>query len=203
MATTWSTTDKDSSLVLSGGNLIVSASGSTGNAGIRATSSKSSGKYYLEFNNISFGNNNGMLGFAHAAQALNTLSMDSQGTFCINPAGTAFGNVGSFSMGSNIVPNVLGFAIDLTNGLMWARYNTGNWNDSGTADPVSGTGGVDIVVNGSNGAVFPFAAFQGDNSPTPTATLNLTGGFTGSQPSGFLLWDELPPFPYSQMRVIS
>jgi hypothetical protein len=73
-------------------------------------------------------------------------------------------------------------------GQLWFRVvPSGDWNASGTADPATGVGGIDVFMDTTSGVLerpfYPsFAAAVAGES----ATVNFgAGGFSGSVPSGF------------------
>jgi hypothetical protein len=76
------------------------------------------------------------------------------------------------------IGDILGIAVDITNKFIWFRVNGGNWNLSGTADPVSIVGGFSIA------AVTPtaFAYAQLENM-ADQVTANFSGPFTDLIPS--------------------
>ncbi len=186
MTVAWNPSDKGT-VTLSNSNYTASTSG--GNNEVRATLSHSTGKWYLEYNNVNFfGGGGGALAFANSTEPLTNNSFGSPGYFGVSSSGGSFGDMGFLSMGSSPTGHVTGIAVDLTNLLIWFQYDgTGNWNGSGTADPATGTGGVSLSGFGSPGAVFPY--FWGQNSAN--ATLNSGDGnqaFTGTVPTGFTAW---------------
>ncbi len=81
--------------------------------------------------------------------------------------------------------DVIGIAIDLTNGRVWWRKNTGSWvGTSGTPDPATNTSGFDIshLLTG-NCRVYPVANLSG--SPAKFTVNFGATSFTGTVPSGF------------------
>lgn len=181
-STTFNSADEATGIVLSNGKLTATLS-SGGNAGVRGTTSHSTGKWYLEYSAINNqGSGFGLLGFANALYVLNSNNIDSTSIAVrqfggINPSG---------SMGSAPDSHVLGCAIDLTAKLVWFRYDNGEWNASGTANPATGVGGIDI--SGDAGPWFPLAAFQNVGA-SPTATLNCgQNAFANAAPATFAEW---------------
>jgi hypothetical protein len=75
--------------------------------------------------------------------------------------------------------SVVGFAVDLDAQLAWVRVQGGNWNNSGTADPATGIGGIDYSGAGLGAAIYPTSVFQGDPAGSSDAsTLNDRWGTT-------------------------
>lgn len=162
---------------LSGGNLTVTA---TGSGGTRTVASKSTGKYYWEIPSLS-GNsfpaaaNSSWLTSTTAGSDANSMRWNPNGQVVTNGSGAA--TWATYTRGSS---DVLSFAVDLGAGLIWGRVNGGNWNNSGTADPASATGGFTIPFSG---ALFAAATYitSGD---VLTANFGATA-LTYSVPSGF------------------
>lgn len=84
--------------------------------------------------------------------------------------------------------NVLGCALDIDNRLVWFRTGTGNWNNSGTANPATGVGGVSakyLFAGSPTTMVVP----AGNCGNTGTNTLNLKSvNMVNGPPSGFSPW---------------
>lgn len=197
MATTWNPSDKSSHIALSNTNHTATSGASSGNENARATTSKSSGKWYLEFNNINFGGfGGGYIGFADASKSL-TGGTDSAHSFGCATNGNlpTPGAMGSAPDGHSVE-----FAIDLTAEKLWCRYDGGLWNNDAGADPAMGANGLDISGNHS-GAVFPWVWLQFNPC---NATLNAgDSSFAHTPPSGFTAWDSTPPPEYFQATVIA
>ncbi|MGY4281218.1 hypothetical protein ACVWXO_000438 [Bradyrhizobium sp. LM2.7] len=93
------------------------------------------------------------------------------------------GNLGAFSNG-----NVLCVAFNLSSRLAWFRKNGLLWNNSGTADPATSTGGLNYSSMGTF-QIFPFTGTGGGGD---SSTLN-AGATTFAQtvPGGFSSWNAL------------
>jgi hypothetical protein len=79
---------------------------------------------------------------------------------------------------------VIGIAADLDNRRYWFRQTpSGNWNNSGTANPATNTGGLTIPA----GTMVPFVTFGGTGGVASNViTANFGGSaFGGTVPSGF------------------
>jgi hypothetical protein len=184
--TVWNTGDSTAHIATSDTDHTATSGSGSGNEGIRATVSHATGKWFIEFTNVSY-LYGGWLGFAAASDTLG-----GTGQFGIDSGGNSHFTSGSSSgdPGSNPTGHVVDFAIDLDNSLMWSRYDGGNWNGSGTADPATGAGGHSI--SGFTGPVFPYAWLQfnpdtvtidGGDYPSPT--------FIHPAPSGFTPWNGI------------
>lgn len=83
---------------------------------------------------------------------------------------------------------VISCAIDTTLKKIWVRQGSGNWNNSGTDNPATGTGGASITGAGPYTAIY-----QGPDALTVTlqaATLTVPSGFTDMMASGATAADE-------------
>jgi len=113
-------------------------------------------------------------------------------------AATVFNNSASIATIATLVAGIVGCAFDLIDHLIYFRNTNGLWNNSGTANPVTNTGGIAIPSTVYTGGVYPVAKLQ---------TLADTGnvGFAASSwvypaPVGFLslstgslAWMTRPP----------
>lgn len=154
---------------------------------MRSVDSVPSGKYYFELTadgTVSIPS----LGLSLSSVTLSGLTAIGAGTAI---AGT-FAWMGSgqlvyvgttieVNMGAGVVTgSVCQFAIDTVAKLGWVRLNAGNWNNSSTANPATGTGGIDI-----SSLTGPLYAFCGGGTGSGF-TANFGGSsFVYSVPSGF------------------
>lgn len=190
-ATTWNPSDKSASVSLTGGNLVAASSSATAGS-VRGTNSVGAGKkVYLEIKCTYSIINDSTIGVATAAAILGTVGGTHIGSAVVNIFGgamyvnntTSKGNIGLFN--SN---DVLCVALDMTSQNIWFRRNNGNWNNSGTADPSTNSGGHDVSALFTSAAAFPLASFV-------DAALNETinagaSAFTQTIPSGFVAWNS-------------
>lgn len=181
----WNPNDKSASIALSNASL-TAASTTAALAGSRGSAYRTAGKYYFEAVFDAVGTSYPQIGIADGSWSLSSylgsdahgisLGQDGFGRF----SGTApFSGAGTLSAG--------GFAcvaLDLDNKRFWARAGTGNWNASGTANPATNTGGVDISAMSVSSGIFLGVGF---NASGQQVTLRLTGGFGGAVPAGFYL----------------
>lgn len=191
MSTTWNPADKGTNISLSSTNHVMTATGS-GNGKARGTSSHGSGTWYIEFSNF-VANTNGQsaVGFANATETLN--DNDHTTNFC-----GVYVNGALVGVGNGVAPSITGLdgintslAIDIPNKLIWARSNGGLWNNSGTADPAAGVGGLLMDTFAGGYTFFPCAFCQNNDGSHPSsATLNAgDSAFTYTPPAGFVGWD--------------
>jgi hypothetical protein len=190
--TTWNPADKDASITLSGGNLIATASVS-GYQGVRAIASHSSGKYYSEDTYNS--NPSGELiisGFANAAYNVASggfVGQSNNGVGYDGDAGLIWKNNVNTAVQTAVSGDVVGYAIDLDNSKFWVRTihlgTPGNWNNSGTDNPATNTGGFSFAGLAA-GPYFPAASIN-VNLTNITTNFGATA-FAAAAPSGFGNW---------------
>jgi hypothetical protein len=179
---TWNPSDKNANVTLSGANLTATGNNATYGS-VRGTLSHSTGKWAFPFNNISGGAwemglalGSASLGGDLGAQSGATVWYAGDGG--VYSGGTIQGGVGAPGSTGNIL------AVDLTAHLLWFfSTSTGQWNNSGTADPASGVGGITIA----SGTYFPgFSGHLGGSADSVTADFANNGAVT--LPSGFTAW---------------
>lgn len=184
--TTWNPADKNANVTLSNGNL--TATGTTAQAGARGTTSKlraSGGKWGLTFT-VSAGGF--FVGSADSAAPLGSPIVGSGGAHSLVRVSDAIyqgvtpiaGGLGTPSGGS-----IIDMLYDFTALKLWTRLDGGLWNNSGTADPATGAGGITFTSTGLGASLFPYGS---DNVGGLTATLN---GYAGGYPAGFRPWDAI------------
>lgn len=193
MATVWDAANKDTNLGLFAGATVAAGTSNPGNwKGVRGTTSFSTGKKYIEFYGRAYGNDNGIL-FGFGNSSFNTASYPGSN-------GNSFGfhpSVGAtYGLPSGIQSDLpwgvtFSIAIDLDAKLVWYRTDKHtNWNNSGTANPATGTGGFAYTVAG---ALFPAVAAY-DGAKANQLFINAGGyPFLLTAPSGFTAWDTGVP----------
>jgi hypothetical protein len=186
----WNPADASADLTLSLSNTRASYTGPTDfQAGaVRATVGKSSGKWVYEIGINSIGYHSPGLANASApldqypgaAGGLNVVySQQSATEWKTNNDATVIGTGASMTPGGNVT-----FAVDIDADLLWTAINGGNWNNSGSADPATGTGGWSISAL-SAGPYFPFVVL---NFPGDGIADIRNSGMAKSIPSGFSAW---------------
>jgi hypothetical protein len=170
-ATTWNPADKNGTLTLSGGNLIVTNNGSNAYGAVRSTTGKSSGKWYWEVViNATGASNFIMLGIAQPAAPITGYPGDSatsRGYY--QQTGEKYLSSASSTYGATYTDgDVIGFALDLSAGTITCYKN-------GVSQ---GT-----MFTGLTGTWFPAAAcYNGGNI---VAGRFKAADFTQTVPSGF------------------
>ena len=88
--------------------------------------------------------------------------------------------------------NTLCCAVDLDARLIWFRTNGGNWNNSGTADPATGAGGIDLnrAYQRISAPIKLYPAANANSTSSDISTVNLIGSFAETVPAGFVNWSN-------------
>jgi hypothetical protein len=82
-----------------------------------------------------------------------------------------------------VAGNIGCVAYDIGNGTIWFRTNGGNWNNSGTSNPATNTGGISLLFGSS---VYPAAALY-DATDQITVNFGATA-YAFTPPTGFGNW---------------
>lgn len=177
MAITWNPDDKGSTITLSNNDLTVSAS-SSGDDSVRATISKSSGKWYWE-ERVDNSNGDQIVGIGTSSASLDSLCGHDAYGYGYHRLGYKYHNHSYTSYGASWTSegDIIGVALDLDNGKLWFAKN-GVWQESG--DPAAGT---NEAFSGISGTFFPMASVHGTGDAR-TARF-IAGDQTYSPPSGF------------------
>lgn len=191
--TTWNAADKTANITLSGGSLIATASSAT-IGGVRATTSAAAGKVYYEaIMLVATGTDYGF-GWANSTAALTSfIGNDKNGVACFPAftAGAVFFNNINQNGGTGFITSATGLlticiAFDIGGKLFWARTGAGPWNNSFTADPGAGTGGISVATINTG----PYFPVFGSNSSGASAVANFGAtDFGYAVPSGFTSLD--------------
>ena len=185
MAITWNPSDKSANLTLSNGDLTVAHTGSAGFSAVRATESKSSGKWYWEVTIDTIASYNIFIGILTSSGLLSQRIGSTAEGWGYRNYGEKFHNSGTTgtSYGDTYTTNdVIGIALDLDNGKIWWSKN-GTWQASG--DPVNGT---NPAYTGISDTVF--AAISTYVSSDQFTAAFKAVEFTYSAPSGFSAYDS-------------
>lgn len=185
---TFSLSDKTGGLNLSGGNLTASATSGTFE-GARTTAGKSTGLCYYEFTVQSLTSVSWFVGYSAAGSTLLIPGLvDSNAGFSWSSDGRYFADGNDFGTaafgGAGFVPStssVNAVALNRSAKHVWFRVNGGNWNNSGTANPATDTGGLSYVAAG---VLFPHVSTSQTSGTTATFNFGATA-FNGSVPAGF------------------
>jgi hypothetical protein len=185
--TTWNPSDKNASITLSGGNL-TAASSAGSFVSLRAIASHSTGKFYRENTVVQSANPNNINagGIANSTAGLsNYMGVDTNSVSIFGAGGVFLNNVNIATVAAYGVGDVLCDAVDLGALLIWFRTNGGLWNNSGTANPATGAGGISIASL-AGGPYLPSASMD-TTIDIMTANFGATA-YAQSVPSGFGNW---------------
>jgi hypothetical protein len=195
--TSWNPNDI-SGLTLSNNNFTAAAS-AAGPQSVRSTTSQTSGKYCFDIVATAI-TPNWDAGLASSNFVLNVgggLGIDTNGIgFDPNSAGGfqgVFYNNALLNSGASSSPSgeAESFCADLGAGLLWVSNATqraaGNtWNNSPTANPATGVGGISFT-----GLTGPYFIIFNSGDAGASATLNAAGPLAVTLPTGFSYWQ--PP----------
>jgi hypothetical protein len=186
--TTFNPSDKSNNIALSNSNLTATASSVGG--GVRGTTARRSGKYYLEYTATTAGSNFGVGLYTPTANLAGGVT--ATGALLYVPGGIVWMNGGNratyatYSAGA-----IIGLAVDLNNNAVWYRVNGGNWNNNVANNPATNTGGLALIPTLLGASLYP--GFD-TTSAGDVCTINAGGAaFANPAPSGFLSWDIFAP----------
>ncbi len=194
-ATTWDT-GFNGGLTLSNGNLTATSNVASFKT-TRSTTSKTTGKVYLEVTNTLFDTNGFIMGVGTSSASSGNFPGTDASAYGFQCAAGGDGEeyynnsyVGS-PWASCVQGDVVGVAIDVDNKLIWLKNLTigSGWNSAtgGTQDPGTGQGGLSMS---SISGAFYFMWGGLDNPGHNSATVNFGAtSFTGTAPSGFSVWN--------------
>jgi hypothetical protein len=186
--------DRPGTITLSGSDLIGTVGASANYNSVRATTQQlkgGSGKVYFEFEWLSFTDSGEEgVGIATRSAALDGSATNNWIGWDANsvgwyPDGGVRGPSGAVNNIQTITTTQTGcVAIDFANSTIWFRTNAGNWNNSGTANPVTNTGGISFSA--LSGQVLPMmtTGFSGTS-----VEFNFSGPFAQTPPTGFTKYD--------------
>lgn len=184
---TWNPDDKNSNIALSNSNLTATASANA-NGIVRATGSKTAGKFYFEVTIANFVSSQAVaIGVATPSESL-TNSLLASNSWGYWDDGTVWHGFADSSTGVPFTTDdVVGVAVDMDAGKLWWSKN-GAWLQGG--DPA--TGSTPKYSNLAGNTIFPAASVTSTNN---AVTANFGGPFSYPIPSGFSSWGDPPPAP--------
>ena len=193
--------DKASTITLKSGNLQINTVSNQNYDGVRATFGTKTGKYYWEIKFPTTGYLSA-IGIARADGRIktgtepdyrivlglgswyNTYNSGGVATYVNTTPSSDYPSVATWSGASNYSNNdVYMIAVDFDNGKMWWGKNNSWFNNSGTANPATGTDPRITFTTGNEW--FPYSQ-EGDSSTVPQAYNFGQQGFAYTPPSGFL-----------------
>jgi hypothetical protein len=172
--------NNNANVVYSNGNKTVSRLDASGGRATRSVTSKSSGKFYVEY--LVSGANALTIGIAESTAGTGNSGGTRYGWISANVVTTA----GNTNMGGSLVAtDVVQMCLDFTAQLIWMRRNnTGNWNNTAGANPATATGGLSISALGT---AFIYTA-MGANTASSITIRTSTAEWGFAAPSGFGQW---------------
>jgi hypothetical protein len=178
---------------LSNGNLTATISTLTTYSDAFGTGSgHSTGKYYFEVTLVSFTSGDASaIGIADtnfpSSAYIGTTHSGANASvgLRISSGGVMMGSSSIATVYTLAQSDVMGVAVDLGSKLIWFRKNASNWNNSGTADPATASGGIDISALAA-GSYTPALGLE-IASTSYTANFGATA-YAHSAPSGFGNW---------------
>jgi hypothetical protein len=175
--------DKGVNSTLSGGNLTDTGT-TTADSTARATGSLTAGgKFFWSYAVATIDTARPGVGIANATANLATFLGQDFNSIGYQPSGTVLINSAVFAtLASYTAPATIDVAVDLTNSKIWFRPNGGNWNNSGSDNPATNTGGLSLATLNA-GPYFPAAYVS--NTSALTANFGASA-FTYAAPSGFV-----------------
>ena len=152
VGTTWSTTNKNSNVVLSNSNLTASSgTATTANTAGREDQSITTGqKIYGEFT-ATTNTGNSLIGVVNASFSFadfNYLGIDTNGIGLLPSGAVLYNNGVPATFAAFTTGDVVSMAVDFNAALIWWRVNSGNWDNSALANPATGVGGQAIGITG-------------------------------------------------------
>lgn len=159
-------------------------------------------KYYAEFNAdllpAASPPGVGGIGVANGSNIIilgNYLGIDTNSLGFYPSSGEIYYNAAVLTtLQSGAQGDTIQMAVDLGNSLVWFNINNGNWNNSASDSPASGTGGISITsITGE--ATGPGVALYSSSPSLPvqfTANFGATA-FKYTAPSGFVGWPATNP----------
>lgn len=185
MSTAWDPANAYSSQVLSNGNLTVRNPSNTPTGFARALNALGpADKIYCEamIDATGGGENNGLGICLSGNSTQDWLGLASTEWSFVSDSGNVYSGGGSVATYAAAGLNaVVCMAVDVANKSVWWRVNNGNWNNSGTANPATNTGGLSFS---SASGTFYVACSVLDSSSGLTARFS-SSSWTYAPPSGF------------------
>lgn len=174
--------NKGAGVVLSNADLTATkTTGGTGWKMARSTVGLTTGKYYFEATWDEFSGSFTGIGIGDASASVeNFYGVDAHGLILINNGEVYASGALLTTIQSSSEGQVSGIAIDVDAKLIWFRTAGGNWNNNGSADPATGTGGLSFPGSGTF-----YAGVGVQTSPNDQMTANFGPTFVGTPPAGF------------------
>jgi hypothetical protein len=181
--TTFNPAQTAATITLSNGNLTATANSNSGAANTRSISCHSTGKFYAEFT-IGTSTGGGTLGIGIADNGeLSWLGSGTHSVAMYDGGQVYYADATTTTYNSFAATNIVSMAVDVGGGLEWWRVGSGNWNNSGSANPATGAGGFSATLSGT------ICAAVEEEATTNAVTANFGAtSYAQSVPAGFGNW---------------
>jgi hypothetical protein len=158
---------------------------------VRAVTGRSTGKYYFEGITLHGSATAMYFGICESTATLSTITNSSSsaiagvtiGTGAIRHNNSTFATLTNSGLGSLVC-----IAVDLDARLFWARIGDGNWNNDGSANPATGTGGLTLAGTLASGTVMPYFAADTQSARVRIGLFSTDEHCVFTPPSGFSTW---------------
>ena len=175
--TTWQTSGAPSGTVLSNGNL--TATGPI-NYWVRASAGITSGKIYWECTWTGTPGAQTRVGWATGSASQTASELGDVANCAGYTPSTGFVRGPGNTIQTQAGTDRCCIAYDYGNGKLWIRNNNGSWNNSGSDDPATNTGGITLTASGT---MYPAAELF--NSGISINAYFSLSSWSYSAPSGF------------------
>lgn len=180
-----------SGITLSNLNLTATKSSATAWKMSRSVLGVTTGKYYFEVTWNEFSGSFVGVGLGDQdASVENFYGADGNGLILINNGEVYRGGALATTIQTSAEGSVTGVAFDVDAELVWFRTGAGDWNNSPTADPETGTGGIAF---GASHSGTTYAGVGVQTAPNDQMTANFGPTFSGTPPAGFGILGESDP----------
>lgn len=183
--TTWNPSDKNANITLSDENLTATST-NIAHKSVRATKSHDSDKLYFEiYINNAASSAYMYCGIGNSLATLsNSLGTDVNGWSFAGDGYKRHGGAYSYVGPTFTTGDIIGIAVDLDSGKMWASKNN-TWVGSG--DPSTGANPLYTDTDITTSAIFPMASIYPNGGVLSLRTTS--SDVTYSPPDGFIVWD--------------
>jgi hypothetical protein len=189
----WNPFDKGSNVTLSNGNLTATCNSTTArygraNVGIRSGEKKFFSIVYNAFTSVPEQQSAGLANITFNVQNAANFGYFDINSIALYQTGTVYRNTISpvTTVASYVVGDTVDFSVDRVNNLIWFRTNGGNWNNSASANPSTGVGGIALSTPTGTLLYPAFDLYYGGGATIPSLTANFGATtFTYAPPSGF------------------
>lgn len=185
--TTWNPADKNAGITLSNGNLTATTNASA--ISVRGIASHSTGKFYYSIHIDALTNVNYLIGMGNASMSLSSfVGADANGISLNTGNGQILVSSASIAVIQTAAQgDTVDMAVDIGGQLIWFRTNGGNWNNSGTANPATGVGGISYAASGLGAGPY-FPAWAGFGSADAITANFGASAYAFAAPAGFGNW---------------